>query len=145
MPDGLTWIGEHSYEARDHSVPRMRDGISLKAARGVEAEDFWTGRRNRTQRCGLRGRVPQVWLVQQQVIVLRSGLTSRTAHTETSPADHEATAEAVADGNGGLAGRLMETHLALVESELLQTMHAAQSDSDREQAPGPRNTERTAP
>lgn len=87
----------------------------------------------------------QVWLVQQQVIVLRSGLTSRTAHTETSPAGHEAMTEAVADGDPDLAASLMEAHLATVEIQLLQNMHATQSKDVRGQAPGLRSTERTAP
>lgn len=84
----------------------------------------------------------QVRLVQQQVIVLRSGLTSRSAHTETSLTDHEAMAEAVADGDAELAASLMEAHLAMVETELLQTMHAG---TGREETPGPRRTRRTAP
>jgi DNA-binding GntR family transcriptional regulator len=68
----------------------------------------------------------QVWLVQQQVIVLRSGLVSRPAHTEASLSDHEAMAEAVADGDAELAASLMEAHLSLVETELL---HSLQSDT----------------
>jgi DNA-binding GntR family transcriptional regulator len=90
----------------------------------------------------------QVWLVQQQVIVLRSGVTSRSAHTETSLADHEAMAEAVADGDGDLAASLMDAHLALVETELLQAMQAGtgpeQSPSGRRQSPSVRRTGRSA-
>ncbi|MBO1334525.1 GntR family transcriptional regulator [Streptomyces sp. VRA16 Mangrove soil] len=66
----------------------------------------------------------QVGLVQQQVIVLRSGLTSHTAHTETSLGDHEAMAQAVAAGDADLAENLMAAHLALVETELLQSLRA---------------------
>lgn len=87
----------------------------------------------------------QAWLVQQQVIVPRSGLTSRTTHTETSLADHEAMTEAVADGDADLAVSLMKAHLAMMEIQLLQNMHAAQSEDVRGQAPGPRSTERTVP
>lgn len=84
----------------------------------------------------------QVWLVQQQVIVLRSGLTSRTAHTETSLTDHEAMAEAVAEGDGELAASLMEAHLALVETELLQTAHP---EAGGKEATGMHRPERTTP
>ncbi|MGP3776194.1 GntR family transcriptional regulator [Streptomyces sp. SDT5-1] len=66
----------------------------------------------------------QVWLVQQQVIVLRSGLVSQPAHTEASLSDHEAMAEAVADGDADLAASLMEAHLGLVETELLHSLKA---------------------
>lgn len=84
----------------------------------------------------------QVRLVQQQVIVLRSGLTSPKAHTETSLADHEAMAEAVSEGDAELAGSLMEAHLSLVETELLQSMpsaHATQpADRGGERPPAAR-------
>ncbi|MFF2160256.1 FCD domain-containing protein [Streptomyces sp. NPDC058175] len=50
---------------------------------------------------------------------------------ETSPADHEAMTEAVADGDPDLAASLMEAHLATVEIQLLQNMHAAQSKDVR--------------
>ncbi|GAA1374490.1 hypothetical protein [Streptomyces beijiangensis] len=40
MPDGMRWIGEHSYEDAKRGVPGMRGSISLTAARGVEAEAF---------------------------------------------------------------------------------------------------------
>ncbi|MFH8985915.1 GntR family transcriptional regulator [Streptomyces varsoviensis] len=91
----------------------------------------------------------QVWLVQQQVIVLRSGLTSRTSHTETSLADHEAMAEAVAAGDADLAASLMEAHLGLVETQLLHSMQSEQSSQSEQPeargggAPEARRTERT--
>ncbi|MGW1278888.1 hypothetical protein ACWD4V_18305 [Streptomyces tsukubensis] len=40
MPEGIGWIGEYSYEAASSGAPGMRGGISLTAARGVDAEDF---------------------------------------------------------------------------------------------------------
>lgn len=53
--------------------------------------------------------------------------------------------EAVADGDADLAVSLMKAHLAMMEIQLLQNMHAAQSEDVRGQAPGPRSTERTVP
>ncbi|GAA1072212.1 hypothetical protein [Nocardiopsis metallicus] len=40
MSDGIRWIGEHSYQKPNYSSPGMLGGISLTAARGIDAEDF---------------------------------------------------------------------------------------------------------
>ncbi|MGW6456852.1 hypothetical protein ACWF94_13170 [Streptomyces sp. NPDC055078] len=38
--DGLRWIGEQRFEGAQSGLPGMLGGISLTAARGVEAEEF---------------------------------------------------------------------------------------------------------
>ncbi|MEU1717767.1 hypothetical protein [Nocardiopsis dassonvillei] len=42
MSDGIRWIGEHSSQRPNTRVPGMLGGISLTAARDIDAEDFLT-------------------------------------------------------------------------------------------------------
>ncbi|MEE2050440.1 hypothetical protein [Nocardiopsis tropica] len=42
MSDGIRWIGEHSGQSPDTRIPGMLGGISLTAARDIDAEDFLT-------------------------------------------------------------------------------------------------------
>ncbi|MGW8437807.1 hypothetical protein ACWGKS_21890 [Nocardiopsis sp. NPDC055879] len=42
MKDGIRWIGEHSTQRPNRSIPGMLGSISLTAARDIDAEDFLT-------------------------------------------------------------------------------------------------------
>jgi DNA-binding GntR family transcriptional regulator len=68
-----------------------------------------------------------VRLVQQQVILLRSGiagLAADTAHGEASLADHDALVAAVEAGDGDRAAAVMAGHLDRVRDQLLTALAA---------------------
>lgn len=64
----------------------------------------------------------QVRLVQQRVVLLRSGLKDDPPHQLASLDDHDALVEAVAVGDGGLASRVMRRHLSRVRAQMLSSL-----------------------
>ncbi|MFI9817894.1 GntR family transcriptional regulator [Saccharothrix variisporea] len=61
----------------------------------------------------------QVRLVQQRVVLLRSGLRDDPPHQHASLDDHDALVDAVAAGDPGRASAAMRTHLARVCAQML--------------------------
>jgi DNA-binding GntR family transcriptional regulator len=64
----------------------------------------------------------QVRLVQQRVVLLRSGLDDDPPHQRASMDDHDALVEAVADGDPDAAGEIMRRHLARVRTQMLTNL-----------------------
>ena len=68
----------------------------------------------------------QVRLVQQRVVLLRSGLKDDPPHQRASLDDHDALVVAVEAGDGRRANRIMGRHLSRVRSQMLTSL-----DGDR--------------
>ena len=64
----------------------------------------------------------QVRLVQQRVVLLRSGLKDDPPHQLASLDDHDALVRAVAEGDGEGAGRIMRLHLGRVREQMLVSL-----------------------
>jgi len=64
----------------------------------------------------------QVRLVQQRVVLFRSGLKDDPPHQLASLDDHDALVRAVAEGDGEGAGRIMRLHLGRVREQMLVSL-----------------------
>jgi DNA-binding GntR family transcriptional regulator len=64
----------------------------------------------------------QVRLVQQRVVLLRSGLRDDPPHQNASLDDHDALVEAVAAGDSHLANTIMRRHLSRVRAQMLTSL-----------------------
>jgi len=64
----------------------------------------------------------QVRLVQQRVVLLRSGLRDDPPHQNASLDDHDALVEAVAAGDSHLANTVMRRHLSRVRAQMLTAL-----------------------
>jgi DNA-binding GntR family transcriptional regulator len=64
----------------------------------------------------------QVRLVQQRVVLLRSGLRDDPPHQNASLDDHDALVEAVATGDSHLANTIMRRHLSRVRAQMLTAL-----------------------
>lgn len=77
----------------------------------------------------------QVRLVQQRVVLLRSGLKDDPPHQLASLDDHDALVGAVAAGDGGLAEGIMRRHLGRVMAQMVGSLGAG-ADSGASTASG---------
>jgi len=67
----------------------------------------------------------QVRLVQQRVVLLRSGLRDDPPHQHASLDDHDALVGAVAAGDGSLASRIMRRHLSRVMAQMVGSLEGS--------------------